>query len=53
MLISPKKELYPGGSVVQSWISGNPGYSLTQCFIAISLTLLKQAAPIYINPDLN
>ena len=56
MLISPKKELYHVGSVVQSWVSGNPGYSLTYCFswyIVISLILLKQAAPIYINPGLN
>ena len=45
-----------GGSVVQSWVSNNPGYSLTHYFswyIAISLILLKQAAPIYINPALN
>ena len=54
MLISPKKELYHGGSVVQCWVSGNLG--LTHCFswyIVISLILLKQAAPIYINPGLN
>ena len=30
--LSPKKELYHGDSVVQSWVSGNPGYSLADCF---------------------
>ena len=42
--------------LVQSWVSGNPGYSFTHCFsgyIVISLILLKQAAPIYIHPGLN
>ena len=26
------QELYHGGLVVQSWVSGNPDYSLTHCF---------------------